>query len=726
MNLHKTGIFLLSLALPALVAAQGVDMLHVAGQDTIDEEDLFRMRDTLQLSRRNVADKEQTVNTLDYVLRDVYTPHSHSFDSHWYDHIYMGGGFSMEMIRKQAKGHTFNALTGVSAYVGKDFDRKNSLRLSVGGAWGYQNETNESLTQVRGRLDYLFNLSSHFQGYNPARRMEIALMAGAGLTYAHLKRSSAVSSSVGGSTVSPEVHAGLQLKCVTGPLGTLNIEPYVGVAHDDTDVSSRKNWRGYDLFYGLNVNYGFYLADNLSEEARHAILQARLADDRMVDPQTLERWRTPWFVEFADGIAFASSSELGFGSTLGHETSVSVGRWLSPVIGARATATMRSTRRYERDITGQEYTASDGIASNGNYLSGRLEALFNPMGFSKDFSWSAPWGGYLVFGGEVGRITHYSQNATTHYTTIGYDIGVHMYHRLSEDLQLFIEPRYSHNLYPAQTSSDMPKVMRHQNNVVIDMGLTLLIRSKRFEILDEMDDTQNYTYRDIRGPRVGIAGGMPLLQRKREYYTGLGMNWNGMAFVEYRFNHLHTLRLQGDLMSLKGWTNSTVSDSQLPLQRTNRLLLASLDYEVSLTNLASGRFHNRPFELEGYVGPTMGIRLSTGNGDKCSYGFNVGLKLAREVWRGISVFASPTVYFLNSSDGMEDVKTVHIGGMQMMQTLSIGVQYKIGSLHRNAEVLRRRRADADKRWELKQLRKQAETEAMQTVRLKAKKARYKR
>ena len=38
------------------------------------------------------------------------------------------------------------------------------------------------------------------------------------------------------------------------------------------------------------------------------------------------------------------------------------------------------------------------------YFGGRLEAMFNPFGFKKDFDWNDRFGMYIVGGGELGWI----------------------------------------------------------------------------------------------------------------------------------------------------------------------------------------------------------------------------------------------------------------------------------------------------------------------------------
>lgn len=701
--------------------------------DTLDEVDLARMRDTVKMSRQNLADKPGAINALDYILKDRYSPNHHSFDNHWYDHLYVGASLGVEQINPQSSNYKFRTITQINALVGKQFDRKNSLRLSIGGGWGYQRDRNLWLKRVQLKMDYLFNLSTHFFGYNPARRIETSLLFGVGGNYSWMDDND--------KQLAPEAHFGVQLKCFTGPFGNINIEPYLGLSSDKVDISGTRNWRGYDFLYGVNVNYAFYLVDNLSKEARLALLQSRMADDRMVDPETIEKWRTPWFVEYSMGPVMSSSNALDFSKTMGSQTTLSVGRWLSPVMGFRISAATRANKHltYTTEPTAKE----GGYVRNYNshYVNGRIEALVNPFGFTRNFKWDSKWGAYLTFGVGMGMITKYYTYDRLYTKSESYHLGAHLWYRISEDLQAFVEPHYSHNVYTIPYENVRMRKMNGDNNFGVDLGLSLLIRSRKYHDLYEMDHTQHYTYRNIRGVRIGVGAGMPVLQHKEVYFDkNNAMNWNGLAFVEYRFNHLHGVRAQADFVTLNssyrsayvdicttplGVTTNTTRNGLIDYNR--KLLLGSLNYEVSLTNLCSGRFHDRLFELEAFAGPAVGYMLKTDrtvnpmepmaegqhalfpaaqDEKKMMMGLDFGFKLSTHIWKGISVYLTPTMYFLNKKGGFEGLHTVSFGDMHLYQTINLGVQYKVGKLRRNPEMVKRIHLRQDRDWNNKQLEKE--------------------
>ena len=156
--------------------SQGFRQQDIDPLDTLDEEELQALKDTVQLPRRNFAkDKTDQIDLKEYVLNDRYSPTHHTFDKHWYDHLYVGAGMGFEKIVPQNDNYRFKTMTQLNIHVGKQFTKRHALRLSLGGGWGYQQDKELWLARASAKLDYLFNLSTQFFGYNPARRIETSL-----------------------------------------------------------------------------------------------------------------------------------------------------------------------------------------------------------------------------------------------------------------------------------------------------------------------------------------------------------------------------------------------------------------------------------------------------------------------------------------------------------------------------------------------------------------------
>ena len=97
--------------MPATLSAQSYRWQYADPLDTLDEVDLQTLRDTSMITRRNIANNKRAVNALDYVVDDRYTPPSHTFENHWYDHIYIGGSYGVEQIKPQCDYFNFRTMS---------------------------------------------------------------------------------------------------------------------------------------------------------------------------------------------------------------------------------------------------------------------------------------------------------------------------------------------------------------------------------------------------------------------------------------------------------------------------------------------------------------------------------------------------------------------------------------------------------------------------------------
>ena len=680
----------------AVTAVSQAQLYH--NTDTLDEDDYLSRRDTVKMSRRNIAlERSDRYYGTDYVIDDRYLVANEPFAKGLLGNTYVSGGVGFDFLQPRSEGYSSLQMTQLNLSLGKHLSPVHSLRLSLGGAISYL--TNQSSYFFRGtaKVDYLFDVSSHINGYKAARPLSVSLLAGLGANVVSKNEEAWSMRFV------PDLHAGLQFKVYTGPRCYLNIEPYASISTDQLDYQSTASWRKYDVSYGINLNLQYYLEDQLSSQSRLRLLNARSDNSLMVDKQTVSTWRTPWFAEAASGIAFASADGLGL--RLGNTTGIAMGRWFSPALGVRLGVTTTSAiSRYM-----PEGASMSGYAEGyySHYNSGRLDFLINPLGYMKHFSWDNQFGGYLVIGTELGSAKFHNANAERK-TYFGQTLtaGVHLWTKLTDDLQLFIEPRFSHHTFSSNSATGEGKFTKDMP--MVNLGLTMLIRSEKFHELDEFDQVQNFMHSYVRGFRVGMTGGLTIFQPRDANYdinNGTKLNWNGTAYLEYRFSHLHSVRGSFLYMNSKR-NNMGYADSGLSLVTTNSAI-ASVDYEVSLTNLLSGILHNRWCELEAFVGPsaefTFSIKGAEGYGKPTSpmWGANGGLKLSKHIWNGISVVATPTLYLIHGATP-RSMNTVNAWGNHYYQTFSIGLQYKLGSIHRNPAKVRAAKLRADHNWNERQ------------------------
>ena len=694
MNNLKT--YILTAMLLAISVAGQAQLYHAT--DTLDEDDYISRRDTIKMSRRNIAlERNDRYYGTDYVIDDRYLVANEPFAKGLLGNTYISGGVGFDFLQPRSKGYDALQMTQFNIALGKHLSPVHSLRLAAGGAVSFLTERNFYFVRGTMKLDYLYDVSAHISGYKAARPVSVSMLAGIG---ANVMRKNEETWSM---RLVPDLHAGLQFKIYTGPRCYLNIEPYASISTDQLDYKSEASWRKYDVSYGVNLNLQYYLDDQLSSQSRLRLLNARGDNSIMVDKQTVGTWRTPWFTEAASGVTFAHNDDLGL--RLGNTTGIALGRWLSPVLGFRlAAVTTSAMSRYM-----PEGSSMSGYAEvyNSHYNSGRVDFLINPLGYMRNFSWDDQFGGYLVIGTELGTAKFhnaYAQRQKYYGQTV--TAGLHLWTKLTDDLQLFVEPRYSHNTFSTKGEGKFTK-----NIPMVNIGLTMMIRSQKFHELDEFDQVQNFMHSYVRGFRVGATGGMTVLQPRDASYdvnNGWNLNWNGSAYLEYRFSHLHSVR--GSLQYMNSKRNvPTSGNSALTLVKTNSAI-ASLDYEVSVTNLFSGILKNRWCELEAFVGPSAEYVFSTKGAEnddsqkKLMWGANAGLKLSKHIWNGISLVAIPTLYFIHGTTP-KSMNTVTAWDNHYYQTFSIGVQYKIGSFHRNPAKVRAAKLRDDHNWTVRQQEK---------------------
>lgn len=611
----------------------------VAPIDTLVDE---ATKDTTLYTRRNVA---AGFNSLDYLLEDRYLAHGDQFTKRWNDHLFIEAGLGAEHVISPTDDYKFTPITSAKFALGKQFNERNTVRLSAFGGFAYQKEENYYMVKLGGKLDHMFDLSSYFNGYDPTRRLSVSTLLGAGVVYSKFAANSGNKYSSGAAF---EGHMGLQFKLFTGPQGYVNFEPYVGVATDAMDVSEQRNWRKYDGFYGANLTYVYYLHNNLSPEARERYLTKRKLRDDITADSILYSWQTPLFVEVGNSVHMPRSSSSA--GSLGMGKHVSVGKWLSPAIALRA-------------AVGQE-----DVTNDADYLTGRVEALFNPFGLVRHYNWDSRFGAYALLGLEVGKV----QKEQSHIDNFmqGYTAGVHLWARLAEGLHFFVEPRFEHLIYHQANSTDTGNNRFGDDLTSISFGFSVNTRTRKFEdwgIYEELDHIQF-----MNKLVVGAGGGLTLLPTKTQPEDKMKFGYGGQVFAEYHLNDVHAARLSGEMIRhpqsiLRAGAVETVNDWTA---------FASLDYMLCLTNLLNGTNPDgRNFDAFVFAGPSMAFTMSGDQKLKPKFTYNLGAKLLYKLNRHVGIHLTPTFYGVSENVRTALYQHLNLGKISLLETLAIGAQY---------------------------------------------------
>lgn len=656
--------------------------------DSVDVDDDEAPVDTAIKTRRNTATE---FNALKYVLENRYRGYGDKFTKRWDDHLFLefGAGYHEELGRSAGN---LSGLTMAHVGIGKQFSRLHTARINLGLGFGYYEDSRYNYSRFSATADWLFSLSSYLDGHKPSRLLDVSTVLGLGYRY-RLTRTNI------GVRPSKDVHVGLQFKFFTGPQGYLAVEPYAG-------ISSRHMENKYGAFYGANINFIYYLHNNLSIEERMRFMNKVLDGDTEVKTKP-EWWRTPWFAEVSGAVAFFKGSK-GNSPSPGHSTSLALGHWLSSAIGLRLSGSLTQTTWQKMDIpmgiTNEEQRVELGVPEQPNATRNyhnicydlRADALINLFGFGKKNTWNDPFGMSIVVGGGVGWLRKNQDQPLRTYTTF-YDAGLHMYYRLSDGLQVFVEPRFTHYNYKIPYGNTAGAKRFGDNVITANIGLTAYTHGSSYR------NTAKTEYVAPKLPlSVGLGVGTSLIPTENSY-CGAPLNYNFNAFAEYHFTKLHSVRVAFEYMQVNGITAGSYHAVDLTqdtkgynavglFKHGYRRGFLSLDYSVNVTNLISGYQGRRMFEAELFAGPTImfaigathdldgSVRLKSQHAAQANFwnktdplmGANGGVKLRFNATKHLGVTMTPQIHVLRWDPLLNGVE---MNKFRAFETLDFGVQY---------------------------------------------------
>lgn len=563
-----------------------------------------------------------------YQLETRWRESDDPFRNRWYDHMWLEGGAGIENVHTDTKA-TFNPAFTLNLGAGKQLHPFHSVRLAFQTAFSTRIE-GERYYQLGAHVDYMFSLSQYLMGYNPDRIVDISAVLGAGGSFSKFAKNDW--------QTSPEFYSALNFKFRTGPYGYIGVEPYVAYKRNGT-MPFASNWKKMDVNFGLMVSYISYLNSNNTFKRPEVKTQ---------------EWRAPWFFEAGNGITYINGRDGG--QKYGHDISLTVGKWFSPMIGVRGGF-----------LTSDDIYQTEGLKHNHRVLTAfKFDALFNPLGTARYFSWDDKFGFFGFAGmnvGSLGRVEDGEEKQFTSYQgTVNVSGGVHLSYRLSSDLHIFVEPRYTY-FYGLKHD------VRNPNEWSANIGLSMYIRSKDFRAQDNKEVDIDLE-QDETGWRAGAAGGFSLLHFNHACYNKKsGIYMNGIAYGEYHYNPFSAIRFSWENFFHRQYFYSEKAKNEYTKNANNSLV--AVDYELNLSNALSGYRTDRRFQLEMFAGLGLGFLPEMKNFRPL---VNGGVKLSAKVNEHIRVVAMPSVYAVYKMKYPLSVVTP--GPWYCFETLNFGVEYK--------------------------------------------------
>ena len=655
---------------------------YTAANDTvdIDEEEFIASKDVTKLSKINRAQQEGQLNAHDYIIENRFLPSGDTFTSKsFWDHFYLMGGFGLQRIGG-IEGFRLNTMENAHIGVGKNFNPLSSARFYINvenALRSFGGKTNaQRFYMVNGNIDYMYNLSTYFAGYNPQRPVNISAFGGIG--FGLTKSSDAItdwfSEEMKGAKFSLNAHFGLSLGIYGGPRSYLSIEPYVGVASDQIDNSAKRNWHKYDLYYGVRGTYSYYLRDHNSPEAWNRI-RSSWHYAGLTDVEKLRVWQNPYFIDFQTGASFGHR---------GHNTAVAVGKWFSPAFGVRIGVTGRNAEY-------AKVSQKDGYQMSNRYSWGgiRVEGIVNPFGFGKYYDWNSQYGAYLVGGLSAGHLVKYTAAKADHTTNlINLEAGIHGWYGVDKGVQVYIEPHV--------TRYEGVSKLSKRYNIDVNVGFTVTSEARKYR--DTYLPEELPIYPNVAS-RLTLGVGASYLQRQQTHYPYLSAQKNSIVsgfslFGEYRFNHYISTRIGMEYVNLNDITGNQLRKSEggSAIKHSSHMSMFNIGPVFHLASLVRGVDPYRKWDVDGGIGLTASwltgetASALVGNPElpitdsDLKLGGNINLRLSYRFTNQASVFFMPTAYLVkNVKYGSEAPR---MGGWQALQTFNLGVQYALAPAKR--------------------------------------------
>ena len=448
-------------------------------------------------------------------------------------------------------------------FVAKSFDPANSVRLS----YDYANNTlKDGYFAIRHQIgvDYLWDMSNYFYGYNEARRWSLSYLAG--IDFGHNTIANTVNLYGG-------LHTGVQVRANLSPRTYFLVEPRVSAYTNDQVF---EDWHKVDVRSHVLVGLGVRLS------SPYKPLQWNYSIDK--DSVKLT---DNFFIQLSMG-AFDSFRDMreNEGGEMGPALHFAAGRWFNPKLAMRASLYAEQLDRIERNRRAGAMV--EGVLN--------IPELF---GFSMG-----------RFGLEASAGVRYDRTCWALFQW-GSTSSVQLKYFLNQQFALFADTRFS-SMYNDEHD-------RYDGYGNLNLGIEFYrsnyhrYRAKKMTTGD-VDYKKGLFISYAYGKQYPLLMGGPWLPSlNTTYQAGLG----------YRFDDLHALRLKFE--HTKHYIKDPFSD--MVIYPMSNWTTFSPQYMFNLTNAWVGNTNHR-FDLRPYVGAVYSITQEDSFGYGIEVGASAVLKLS--------------------------------------------------------------------------------------------------
>lgn len=473
------------------------------------------------------------------------------------------------------------------------------------------------------RLAYMLNVNNFLQGYNPNRRFNLWLIGGPALTWIVSENNTFVEGE--NATYKPlrEVELSTSRSGRVSPAVSMSMMASMAVAKD-VDVTAEVMGQ-YNFVHATNpgsnpimnnLKYGFTVG------GRYYIKPFKL---NILDEFKSQPWHSGWQLEGSYGWALPMDTKNAFRSS-GSAMYASLGYWFNSLLGARLGIggnqtywTENSVSAVKEPVCGVTVHAPYTVYKSQTAVGGRMELMLNPLNLlkSRREAEAAPrWDMNMSLGMNFGGILKV-QGMSRGY--VGFTGAVSALYRLSNIVQLYVEPRYdsySYNVYNKEIMS---------NESFSDRMFTVSVGARISRPVQQTEDTEDKDF--LAGAHRGwwtavSLGGSKMMQTLRVSSGGTTLNPSFALSAGYDFTRLHgmSLQLSTDIHSRQR-PGQPYSVRSYGLERNYTGMVDSrysmmdvrLMYMLNMTNLWTGQDRRNALDVYLQFGPSVSTILSESN-----------------------------------------------------------------------------------------------------------------
>ena len=444
-------------------------------------------------------------------------------------------------------------------------------------------------------LDYMLNMNTFMRGYANDDKLDVFAYVGSGLQIPmkqsfdlecagndNLDLSKVKVLNKFEDEMSLGFRAGLLFNWRLTPKMGLYYSPEFRVHHRRGAQNSTIYKKGLEPMLLSKVGVSYRFGNNDNQLYTNSILQHQ---------SEMASFFAPVFFECSMGLQNYNDGEgLKGKDGIGPRYTVSLGKWFVPFLGMKVSGTLASSRWDNIDVT-------DNFKNLAGALTGRVSAMVNPFALSESYNEDTPVGVNLTFGPEFGQIRRFNALVKDKsYSWMkgsyqGWHASAQLWARVARGSRLFVEPFYSKGKFNYQYRTIIAK------QTGVNVGMTIDCVDKQ----DRGDYDAYYKTGFFAQAGVGSVYHMKGFQADVEYKIHPTFNVD----FGYRFSTLSGLRFG---FSYNNYETQKLyyNDAKLKvIDQKQDYIVASLAYQMNVSNLLLGTDKERKVQLEAFAGPAL-------------------------------------------------------------------------------------------------------------------------